>query len=83
MEQLGILATQFGLQLQQQFSGDARQLSIDSEPYAAVPSFTGQLHDAGSTRAHASQVHDARDATTGYFFPSFTIAWTPIAELPV
>ena len=71
------MATQFGLQLQQQFSGDAKQLSIDSKPDTAVPSFTGQLHDAGSSRAHASEVHDARDATTGYFFPSFTIAWTP------
>ena len=77
MEQLGILATQFGLQLQQHFSSDARQLSIESKPYAAISSFTGQLHDAGSSGAHASEVHDARDATTGYFFPSFTIAWTP------
>ena len=70
MEQPGILATQFRLQLRQQFPGDAGQLSIDSKPHAAVPSVTGQLHDAGSSRAHASEVHDARDATTGHSLAS-------------
>ena len=83
MEQLGILATQFGLQLQQQFSGDAKQLSIDSKPYAAVPSFTGQLHDAGSSRAHASEVHDARDATTGYTSSQASPSPGHLAALPV
>ena len=82
MEQPGILATQFRLQLRQQFPGDADQLSIDSKPHAAVPSFTDQLHDTGSSRAHANADHDARDAATGHSLANYAITWIPSA-LPV
>ena len=58
------------------FPVKAEQLSIDSKPYAAVPSFTDQLHDAGSSRAHANEVHDARDAATGHSLASYTIICT-------
>ena len=49
------------------------QLSIDSKPHAAVPSFTDQLQDAGCSRAHANEVHDARDAAAGHY----AITWIP------
>ena len=51
MEQLGFLATQFGLQHFQCFSVAARQLSIEPLLYAAISSYSGQLHDAVSSGA--------------------------------
>ena len=51
--------------------------------YQSIPNPTqqfhhsGQLHDAGSSRAHAGEVHDARDATTGHSLASYTITWIP------
>ena len=81
MEQPGILATQLRLQLRQQFPDDADQLSIDSQPHAAVPSFTDELHDADSSRAHAYEVHAARDAAAGHSLATYAI--TCPAALPV
>ena len=73
MEQPGILATQFRLQLRQQLPDDAHQLSIDSQSRAAVPTSIDQPHDADSFRAHANEVHSVRDVATGHYLATYTV----------
>ena len=70
------MATQLRLQRCQQLSGDAYQFSIDSQPHTTIPIPSDQLHDADPSRSHAIQVHYTSDATTGYYFPTYTYTWT-------
>ena len=50
--------------------------SNDSQSHTTIPIPSDQLHDADPSRPHAIQVHDTSDATTGYYFPTYTYTWT-------